>query len=315
VAALGGSAYDFLRFVPMGCARIAMIQSDDINVYNQTVRYASWIDVVVGVSKEICRKAQMVLKTLQIGISYQPYGVPMPISPSTPARTKNLRVLYLGRLFEEQKRVNLMARIIRSTLNSPFPFQWTIAGDGDELPKLRERFADCPARVSFLGGIPYDQVPALFAQNDVYFLCSNYEGLPLSLIEAMGAGLVPVVSDLPSGIPEVVNSQNGIRVPVESESGYIDALLRLAVNRGLLEEMAVESIAAVRYKFSIETMTNRWLSMLSIGQSEAIDWKRNFYATAPLQLQNKLVYQPIFRPLRRLFKRIPKRIWNTVAQL
>lgn len=304
VATLGGDAFDFLRFAPTGCLRVAMIQSDDVNVYNQVIRYAPWIDVVVGVSQEICRKAKEALGTVTTTVSYQPYGVPMPEAPTVPVRASNLRVLYLGRLYEEQKRVSLMARIIRKSLESPFPIQWTIAGDGNELPRLRENFAAHPEQVSFLGEIPYPQVPELFARHDVYFLCSDYEGLPLSLLEAMGAGLVPVVSDLPSGISEVVNPLNGIRIPIDDEAGYLQGLLRLAAEPDSLDEMAGQAITAVRENFSVEAMTRRWLAMMNAGSSDsAVDWSKPIPLSPPLELQGKMLFWPIFRPLRRICKK------------
>lgn len=303
VAALGGDSFDFLRFVPQDCLRVAMIQSDDIKVYNQVIRYASWIDVVVGVSLEICRKAKGALGNAKTLISYQPYGVPMGEEVSLPVRTDVLRVLYLGRVCEEQKRVALMSRIMRQSLDYPFPIRWTIAGDGDNLPKMRESFADRPQQVSFLGAIPYEQVPQLFARHDVYFLCSDYEGLPLSLLEAMGAGVVPVVSDLASGISEVVNQQNGIRVPIGDEAGYLQALFHLAERQDHLDGMAIHCIAAVRENFSVGSMASRWLNMitnhLASGQP---DWSQKTKALPPLAYQNRLKYHPILKPFRRVAK-------------
>ena len=138
-------------------------------------------------------------------------------------------MLYLGRVIEEQKRIRLMARIMQATLEAGINLEWTIAGDGQDLGYLRNQFAASGSKVRFLGAVPYGEVPQVLAQHDVYFLCSDYEGLPLSLLEAMGAGLVPVVSDLPSGISEVVNDANGIRVAVADEGGYVRALTGLAV--------------------------------------------------------------------------------------
>jgi glycosyltransferase involved in cell wall biosynthesis len=212
--------------------------------------------------------------------------------------------LYLGRLYEEQKRVRLLERIIHYTLNSQFAIEWTIAGGGDELPRLRESFVNNQSQVSFLGEINYNIVPDILTKNDVYFLCSDYEGLPLSLLEAMGAGLVPVVSDLPSGVSDVVNLKNGLRIPIDDEVGYFQALLKLAARPDLLDEMAVKSITAVRDNFSIEAMTRRWLAMIEVGQDALVDWSKPVSVTAPLVLQNKILYQKAFKPLRRMLKRI-----------
>jgi len=47
-------------------------------------------------------------------------------------------------------------------------------------------------------------VPEFLLNNDVFVLLSDTEGLPLSLIEAMGHGLVPIASDIPSGVAELI---------------------------------------------------------------------------------------------------------------
>ena len=78
VAAFCGNAFEFLRFVPVGCLRIGMIQSDDEPVYQLVARYLPWLDVVAGVSREICRKMEARLGERRIPVVHQPYGVPMP---------------------------------------------------------------------------------------------------------------------------------------------------------------------------------------------------------------------------------------------
>lgn len=140
--------------------------------------------------------------------------------------------------------------------------------------------------------------------HDVYFLCSDYEGLPLSLLEAMGAGLVPVVSDLASGISEVVNDHNGIRVAVNDTEAYINAVLHLAANRQDMESMSAAAVSSVRLSHSTAAMASRWEAMLDgmIGQQRP-DWKQVCRAGPPLGFERQLLFNPVFRPLRSAVKR------------
>lgn len=307
VAGLGSGAFDFLRYVPEGCLRIGMIQSDDGCVYDLVERYLPWIDIVCGVSQEICRKMEERLGSRRIPVVHQPYGVPMP--RTEPARTSDgpLRVLYLGRVIEEQKRVGLMARVMKRTLAEVPELQWTIAGDGPDLAAMREDFSGEPERVHFLGGIPYQDVPAVVAAHDAYFLCSDYEGLPLSLLESMGAGLVPVVSNLPSGISEVVNDENGIRVDIHDEAGFADGIIHLANHPERRASMSRRASEQVRNSHSTEAMAQRWVDMLEAHLPDKLPvWKSSCTATAPMELDGKWQFSPAMRPVRKFLKRLRK---------
>jgi glycosyltransferase involved in cell wall biosynthesis len=304
VAALSGGSFDFLRFVPAGCLRIGMIQSDDECVYQLVSRYLPWLDAVAGVSQEICRKMERRLGDRRIPVIHQPYGVPMPPLAKPRSGSGTLRILYLGRVIEEQKRVSMMARIMRATLESGADLEWTIAGDGCDLEYLKSQFTYSD-KVRFLGSIPYQKVPRVLAEHDTYFLCSDYEGLPLSLLEAMGEGLVPVVSDLPSGISEVVNEGTGIRVGIHDEVGFITALTDLAgapIRRAALSAGAIDG---VRQSHSTQAMARRWTAMLENLLPEKIPvWKPQCRASAPLELQGKWLYHPALRPIRVMAKHL-----------
>ncbi len=307
-AGLGSGAFDFLRYVPAGCLRIGMIQSDDECVYDLVDDYLPWIDIVAGVSTEICRKMQVRLgnRTTPVVVA-QPYGVPMPESPRTVTAGGPLKVLFLGRVIEAQKRVGLMARVMKRTLAEVPEIRWTIAGDGPELGAMQAEFAAEAERVRFLGNVPYSQVPGILPEHDVYFLCSDYEGLPLSLLESMGAGLVPVASDLPSGISEVVNDGNGIRVPIHDEDGYVAAVVRLAHEPELLAAMSVRASGEVRESHSTEAMARRWVEMLEARLPDRVPaWNATCKATAPKELDGKWQFSVPMRPVRRLLKRMLK---------
>jgi glycosyltransferase involved in cell wall biosynthesis len=80
-------------------------------------------------------------------------------------------------------------------------------------------------RVSLLG--PRLDTPELLAMLDVYCLPSRYEGLPLSLLEAMAAGL-PIVATRVLGISEIIrDEETGLLVPSEDAAALAKALIRL----------------------------------------------------------------------------------------
>jgi glycosyltransferase involved in cell wall biosynthesis len=304
VANLGGGAFDFLRFVPDSTLRIAMIQSDDECVYEGIVRYLPWIDLIIGVSLRSCETVSERINNRNIPIHQIAYGVPMVNNSHREIRKQGLlRVLYIGRVVEEQKRASLLLKVIQQSLKLGLPVTWTIAGDGPDLKMMRKALIENQDRVRFLGSVEYAQVPALLTEYDIYFLCSDYEGLPLSLLEAMGAGCVPVVSDLQSGIPEVVNETSGIRVPISKPDAYVAALARLSSDRSRLAEMSKNAMQSVTQEYSTSAMGRRWNKVLEEHEKPTKpDWSKPCKADAPPQIRKRLRFHPLLRPIRRLAK-------------
>ena len=149
-----------------------------------------------------------------------PYGIDFPAAVPRAARAPDapLRLIYLGRIIEEQKRVSRLAQLAKILQARGTPVEFSIVGEGPQREALRAELRDCPF-VRFVEPVTYDQVPRLLQDYDMFVLLSDFEGLPLSLLEAMGAGVVPVVSDLPSGLAEVVDESRGRRAPVGDVAG------------------------------------------------------------------------------------------------
>jgi len=304
VANLGGGAFDFLRFVPDSTLRIAMIHSDDECVYQGIERYLHWIDLIVGVSLHNCEAIRKRIFSRNVLIKHVACGVPMINNNQRGIRKEGLlRVLYIGRVVEEQKRASLLLKVIQQSLKLGLPVTWTIAGDGPDLKKMRKALNENQDRVRFLGSVEYAQVPALLTEYDIYFLCSDYEGLPLSMLEAMGAGCVPVVSDLQSGIPEVVNETTGIRVPISEPDAYVAALARLSSDRSKLAEMSKNAMQSVTQEYSTSAMGRRWNKVLEEHEKPTKpNWSQPCRADAPPQIRKRLRFHPLLRPIRRLAK-------------
>jgi glycosyltransferase involved in cell wall biosynthesis len=304
VATLGADSFEVLRYLPKGVFRIGMGQSDDAVVYDMMRHYAPWMDLAGMVSQGMKQKAEAMLEFARMPVAHLPYGVPMRAATEPAARNPAapLRILYLGRLWREQKRVQLFPEILAQLCASGIPFHWTIAGEGEERGFLEANMKpDSPHQtVSFAGSLRYADVPALLKQHDIFLLASDYEGLPLSLLEAMGDGLVPVVSDLASGIRDIVDADSGILVPVDDLAGYARAVIHLHSHRDELAAKSAAARARVKTEFSVEAMTDRWLAAFPKNIPAIGEWPERWDIRPPLPARWPAYFSPPLRVIRRL---------------
>ena len=131
---------------------------------------------------------------------------------------------------------------------------FAIAGDGPERTALETRAAalGVAERVRFLGA--RDDVPALLAACDLFVLPSHYEGLPLSLLEAMAAAK-PVVATRIGGPDEVVaNGETGILVPPGDAAALASAIWALLAQPERARRSGEAGRERLRAHFSVRTM-------------------------------------------------------------
>lgn len=103
----------------------------------------------------------------------------------------------------------------------------TIIGTGPDHAKLQglSKQYGLKEHISFLGNVPNAEVHRLLCAENIFILMSNNEGLPISILEAMRAGL-PVISTQVAGIPEEVDDRNGFLLNPDIEQ-LTDLLNRL----------------------------------------------------------------------------------------
>ncbi len=119
----------------------------------------------------------------------------------------------------------------------------------DGLKRHAER-AGLASRVHFLGA--RRDLGDLLAAMDIFVMPSLWEGLPLSLVLAMGAGL-PVVATRVAGIPEVVeDGRTGLLVPPADAPALASALARLAADSTLRHRLGAAARASVLPRFNVQ---------------------------------------------------------------
>ena len=127
-----------------------------------------------------------------------------------------------------------------------------IVGDGVWLPTVKARIRELGLERSVLALGERQDVPAILAALDVFCLPSETEGMPMTVLEAMAAGL-PVVASKVGGIPEVVEEgRTGIMVPPLEVEVLSAALLALAGDPVRAREMGRAGRARLLKEFSLE---------------------------------------------------------------
>jgi L-malate glycosyltransferase len=143
-------------------------------------------------------------------------------------------------------------------------------GDGPERAEVEAmvRYRNLERRVHVLG--TRGDVPKLLQAADAALLTSRSEGIPLTLIEAMAAGL-PVVSTRVGGVGEVIeDGLQGYLVEPGDDSALADRLLRLAHDSVLCEQMGRNGRMRANALFSESRMNEEYArlyeEMLACGQ-------------------------------------------------
>ena len=107
-------------------------------------------------------------------------------------------------------------------------------------------------------------VPRWLQAADVFALPSHFEGLPMSVIEAMLTGLPVVASDISGCREQVVTGETGYLVPPMHVPGLADALARLAADPALRQRMGAAGLARARALFSEQVVVDRTLDLLGL---------------------------------------------------
>jgi glycosyltransferase involved in cell wall biosynthesis len=181
-------------------------------------------------------------------IFHLPYGIPLPDGVRHPAGGP-LRLLFAGRL-DEAKGVTDLPAIDRLLREAGVPVTWTVIGSGPAGPALRAAWGSAP-HVRWIPTATSSQVVALCADHDVFVLPTHAEGLSVATVEAMSAGVVPVVSDLACMEELVEQGRTGLRAPARNAAAFAEAIASLSRDRDLLEGLSVAARRCAVERFDV----------------------------------------------------------------
>ena len=174
-----------------------------------------------------------------------------------PAKRPSLTLGYLGRI-EPNKGMTELLEALKICKAEGRKFKVRFAGkeqtEGEYLPRFKEAFGE---DFEYCGLVSGEAKREFLDSLDVFVMPTYFEGLPMSLLETMSYGAVPVVTKVGS-IPTVVKDcENGLFVKVKDVDSICEALKKLDDDRSLLAKMSVEARKTIQENFSAAKYVER----------------------------------------------------------
>ena len=191
-----------------------------------------------------------------------------------PADAPRRSILFLARFARDKGVYELVEAFAR--IAGDFPdIEFVMAGDGEEIDGVKQRVAELGLadRVRFPGYVRDLDKANLLLDARVYVLpTSHQEGLPNSILEAMGAGAV-IITSRTGGIAEFVHApDNGILLDKISPDSIADALFRIIDDASYIAEVSANNQTIARRQFEANVVTQRLESLyreIALGLGEA----------------------------------------------
>ena len=209
------------------------------------------IDAFICISPTIYRKLISQIGIKQKCISY--LNFPVPFIEKKSLRNDNLNIIYNVRnLTDHRKQFSIILDIAKELALEKNKYFFTIIGEG----YTQETFFEIwpPAlkdRVNYLGVLPNQIILDLLPSQDIILLPSLSEGLPVSLIEAMKAGVVPLITNWDGAVDEIIKyGTSGYYLNIGDVEGYVNILKKLQSNSLLLKAISDNCSTKANYYFN-----------------------------------------------------------------
>lgn len=137
-----------------------------------------------------------------------------------------------------------------------------IAGDGPDSERVSKVAAESGCRLEMLGRVPNAILPPLMAGAAIYVICSEYEGHPKSLVEAMACGCACIGTDSPGIRNQIRDGENGILAD-GTVDGLAGAIRRIVDNDGLKKRIRAGARKYAIENFSLEVLADKESKILA----------------------------------------------------
>jgi len=259
-------AYDFLANAAAAALTervgiVTWVQADDHDYYEQVYRLGRYCNAVICVS-ELLRERVFELNPVigeRTHVIHNSSVREGDVAKRRSSHANKMRLVYTGRLVQYQKRILDFIDLAEALDRTGVPYEITLIGTFSGLDRTQEQFERSGAshladgRIRLPGRMRREEIMRTLTSQDFFVLLSDFEGLPLALVEAMARGCVPVAAKSPSGIPEVVSSaENGYIVEGRDYDSWATLLAGLWQDPRAHAKLSRNARRTIREKFTVE---------------------------------------------------------------
>ncbi len=249
--------------------RVAMtLHALEAAYYADLRRHGAGIDAVIATNRLACRLAAELGGIDPARVLYAPYGVPVPPwrRPEPAGEPEPLRLAWVGRLEQPQKRVRDLPPLLEALEQRGIDCRLTIAGDGEERGALETALARriASGQVRLLGHVDQGELAKqVYGHHHALVITSAWETGPIVAWQAMASGMAVVSSRyVGSGLEEALRHEGTALVFAAGDVGAAaDQIARLR-QESLRERLSQEGHALVARRYSTEASLQAWCGAL-----------------------------------------------------
>lgn len=292
----GNPEFSMIEMLHLTNPVIAILHGDNNHYFNGCKRYSYLIDRIICVSSYLQRKSVQ-----QIGQDVNPIFIPFPTpqieSPKSKSNNGPIKLLYTGGV-TEAKGCEHFPAFINLLDTASIDYEFHIIGEGDLLDSLRNSYVDHP-RIKIYGQQPNKVVLDVLQEMHIAILFSKFEGLPVCIVEAMKSGVVPIVFDLPTGIPDIIQDGiNGYRVSQGDVISVVDHIKALSADNNRRDIMSKLAKATADNIFNPYRQALSYEEMFLSISPDLLKFKKkqkkfisNILSYLPIYLSHILIYR------------------------
>lgn len=247
-----GAAVDYHPFVVTAWGSDLLMTARRSWIRRQLARWVlSRADYVTCVSQNLADSA-LVLGASPERLEVAPWGVNMEVfHPGDRPRATTPTVLSIRAMRDLYNPLDIagaIPQVLRQVPRTSFVVR-TYGSDPVTLSSFKKILKESGAdkHVTYVGDLPNDHAIAdLYRKADVAISVPFSDGNPLSVMEALACGCVPVLSDIPSLREWVTHEGEGLFVRLGNKKAIADAIIRLITDESLRRRMRRDGICLIR---------------------------------------------------------------------
>ena len=255
---------------------VQVLHGDYDYYYELAKKHSDAVDAFICISPQIFRILKFRLPERQNDIFY--FRFPVPSVKTVTTVKDSLHLIYCVRdLKDYRKQFSTILEIAEKIGYATCNYFFTIAGGG---MTTKEFFELWPAvminKVCFKGLLTNDEIIAILPLQDIFLLPSLVEGLPVSLVEAMKAGAVPLVTNWDGAVDELITPGiSGYYFKIGASADYATCIKNLNDDRKLLSQLSTKCVERANQLFDPVNNTKDFENLYQkISKKEVVQKRR-----------------------------------------